>query len=533
MKRKRMKNDWKRFLAALLCGILCLAICPVTVRAAEDTEGTEEVDYYAQAQERKNKEVQSNKIEGWPQGPAIGAEGAILMDAETGTILYAKNIHEHLYPASITKVMTGLLAYENLKMDEMVEFSETAVYSIEFGSSSIGIDPGEALTVEQCLYALFVASANEVAAGLAEKMGGSLDKFPEMMNRRANSLGCKDTNFTNAHGLFNEEHYTSAYDMALIAREFFSHEELAKIANAPTYFMESSDRQPEEFTLFNKHKLINGEIEYDGILGGKTGFVEMSRQTLVTCAERDGMRLICVILMEESPDQFNDTVELFDYGFNNFRKLKIADHEKKYTINNPGFMRLGKDIYGSNSIPFTVSGSGYVCIPKELSFDSLKSEVVYDDSQAESVVRSTMEEGGAGSTQEQASRVIGTIHYSVGDWPVGETEILFTGELPPATTAEATEGATGGSTEAAPETEPEQQYGTAHYSENKSFVDGIKYFFKGIFHSGANGTLYLNVPALLLLIIIASTILIVVIFIVSYIRYLHRRRRRKRRRKKK
>jgi hypothetical protein len=245
------------------------------------------------------------------------------------------------------------------------------------------------------------------------------------------------------------------------------------------------------------------------------------------------MRLICVILMEESPDQFNDTVELFDYGFNNFRKLKIADHEKKYTINNPGFMRLGKDIYGSNSIPFTVSGSGYVCIPKELSFDSLKSEVVYDDSQAESEARTTIEEGEAGSTQEQASRVIGTIHYSVGDWPVGETEILFTGELPPATTAEATEGATGGSTEAAPETEPEQQYGTAHYSENKSFVDGIKYFFKGIFHSGANGTLYLNVPALLLLIIIASTILIVIIFIVSYIRYLNRRRRRRRRRKKK
>ena len=149
------------------------------------------------------------------------------------------------------------------------------------------------------------------------------------------------------------------------------------------------------------------------------------------------------------------------------------------------------------------------------------------------MVRTTIEEGEAGSTQEQASRVIGTIHYSVGDWPVGETEILFTGELPPATTAEATEGATGGSTEAASETEPEQQYGTAHYSENKSFVDGIKYFFKGIFHSGANGTLYLNVPALLLLIIIASTILIVVIFIVSYIRYLHRRRRRKRRRKKK
>ena len=524
-----MKRFGKRFLAALLCGILCLTICPVTVWASEDTE--EEVDYYAEAEERKSEEVQSNKIESWPQGPAIGAEGAILMEADTGTILYAKNIHEHLYPASITKLMTGLLAYENLDMDQMVEFSENAVYSIEFGSSSIGIDPGEALTVEQSLYALFVASANEVAAGLAEKMGGSLDKFPDMMNRRAKSLGCNDSNFMNAHGLFNEEHYSSAYDMALIAREFFSHEELAKIANSPTYFMESSDRQPEEFTLFNKHKLINGEMEYEGIIGGKTGFVEMSRQTLVTCAERDGMRLICVILREESPDQFNDTVELFDYGFNNFRRLKIADHEKKYTINNPGFMRLGKDIYGSNSIPFTVSGSGYVCIPKELSFDSLTSEVKYDDSQAEQVVRSTVEGSEAGSTQEQSDRVIGTIHYSVGEWPVGKTEILFTGELPSATEG-ATEGATDGSTAAAPEEEP-KQYGTAHYSEDMSFVDGIKYFFKGIFHSGANGTMYLDVPALLFLIIIASSVLIVIIFIFSYIRYLNQRRKRRRRRKKK
>ena len=259
-------------------------MCPVSVWAAEETD--EEVDYYAEAEERKSEEIQSNSIQGWPQGPAIGAEGAILMEADSGTVLYAKNIHEHLYPASITKLLTGLLAYEKLSMDDMVEFSETAVFSIEFGSSSIGIDPGEALTVEQSLYALMVASANEVAAGLAEKMGGSLDKFPDMMNSRAESLGCTDSHFTNPHGLFNEEHYTSAYDMALIAREYFSHEELAKIANSPTYFMESSDRQPEEFTLFNKHKLINGEIEYEGILGGKTGFVEMSRQTLVTCADQ-------------------------------------------------------------------------------------------------------------------------------------------------------------------------------------------------------------------------------------------------------
>lgn len=527
-----MRKFGKRFLAILLCGVISMTVCHVPVRAAEDT-GEETTDYNAEAEERKKEEIQSDSIEGWPQGPQIGAEGAVLMEAETGTVLYAKNMHEHLYPASITKVMTGLLAYEKLSMDEMVPFSETAVYSIEFGSSSIGIDPGEALTVEQSLYAMFVASANEVAAGLAEKMGGSLDKFPEMMNKRAKELGCNDTNFKNAHGLFNEEHYTSAYDMALIAREFFSHDDLAQIANAATYYMPATDTQPEEFTLFNKHKLINGEIEYEGILGGKTGYVEMARQTLVTCAERDGMKLICVILREESPNQFYDTVDLFDYGFNNFRMLNISEHEKQYTINNPGFMKLGKDIYGSNSIPFTVSSKGYVCIPREIAFDSLTSEVVYDDSKAEEAVVSTVEEAEAGSTQSEPKKVIGTINYKVGDWPVGETEILFTGDIPVTTRSAASEGATTGMTGPAPEQEPEQQYGTAHYSEDVSFTDGIKYFFKGILHSGANGTMYLNVPALLFLIIIVSAVLIVVIFIFSYMAYLARRRRRSRSRRRK
>ena len=550
-----MKRFGKRFLTLLLCGVLSFSVLPAPVYAEEQSE-EETVDYNAQAEERKKEEIQSDSIKGWPQGPQIGAEGAILMDAETGTILYAKNIHKHLYPASITKIMTGLLAYEKLKMDEMVEFSEQAVYSIEYGSSSIGIDPGEALTVEQSLYAMFVASANEVAAGLAEKMGGSLDKFPDIMNRRAKQLGCKDTHFTNAHGLFNEEHYTSAYDMALISREFFSHEDLAKIANSATYFMESSDRQPEEFTLFNKHKLINGEIEYEGILGGKTGYVEMSRQTLVTCAERDGMKLICVILMEESPNQFYDTIELFDYGFNNFKKLKIADNEKKYTISNPGFMSLGKDIYGSNSIPFMVSGSGYVCIPKDMPFEELDSEVEHSDETVEAVVKEAVENSSSETAAEKeetaegkqeadqaegaakedsaatdSKKVIGKLRYKVGDWEVGSTDILFTGEIS-GMTANASEGATAGTTGAASseETEP---YGTAHYSENRSFVDGIKYFFRGIFHSGANGTMYLNVPALLFLIIIVSAILIVVILIFSYLGYIRRRRRARRRRRKK
>ena len=521
------KKFGKRFFTVLLCGVLSVAAVPVRAQADEDSPD----DYYAQAEERKEEEIQSDLIDGWPDGPKIGAEGAILMEADTGTILYAKNIYEHLYPASITKIMTGLLAYERLDMDEMVPFSETAVYSIEYGSASIGIEPGEAMTVEQSLYAMFVASANEVAAGLAEKVAGSLDKFANMMTIRARQLGARNTHFTNSNGLFNEKHYTCAYDMAVIAREFFSHEELAEIANTDQYYMPASDTQPDEFTLFNKHKLINGEIEYEGIVGGKTGYVEMSRQTLVTCAERDGMKLICVILKEESPDQFYDTVELFDYGFNNFRKLRISDHEKKYTISNPGFMRIGKDIYGSNSIPFTISGKGYVCVPNDVSFDALTSEVESDEN-AEEVVKKTVESSSSGGTGETADdkKVIGTVRYMYKDVPVGNTEIYFTGTI--AAPENAGEGTTAGSSEMAAEQEQER-YGTAHYSENVGFAEGIRYFFKSILHSGANGTLYLDVPALLFLIIIVSAVLIVVIFIFSYMSYLARRRRRSRRRRRK
>ena len=519
------KKFGKRLLTILLCSVLSVSAVPVQVFADEESPD----DYYAQAEERKEEEIQSNLVDGWPDGPKIGAEGAILMEADTGTILYAKNIYEHLYPASITKIMTGLLAYERLDMDEMVPFSETAVYSIEYGSASIGIEPGEAMTVEQSLYAMFVASANEVAAGLAEKVAGSLDKFANMMTIRARQLGARNTHFTNSNGLFNEKHYTCAYDMAVIAREFFSHEELAEIANTDQYYMPASDTQPDEFTLFNKHKLINGEIEYEGIVGGKTGYVEMSRHTLVTCAERDGMKLICVILKEESPDQFYDTVELFDYGFNNFRKLRISDHEKKYTISNPGFMRIGKDIYGSNSIPFTISGRGYVCIPNEVSFDALTSEVESDEN-AEEVVKKTVESSSSGGTGETAAdkKVIGTVRYMHKDVPVGNTEIYFTGTI--AAPENAGEGTTAGSSEIAAEQEPEK-YGTAHYSENVGFAEGIRYFFRSILHSGANGTLYLDVPALLFLIIIVSAVLIVVIFIFSYMAYLARRRRRSRRRR--
>ena len=293
-----------------------------------------------EAEARKALPIQSNEIDNWPAGPQIGAQAAILMDANTGVILYSKNIHERLYPASTTKIMTALLAMERGNLDDMVEFSHEAVFSVPADGSNMGMDEGESITLEECLYGIMVASANEAANAAGEYVSGSIEDFVSLMNERAQEIGCTDTHFVNPNGLHDSQHYTSAYDLALISSLFFRNEMLCKISNTARHHFEATATQPDDFYKNNKHQLINGEIPYEGILGGKTGFTSDSRQTLVTCAEKNGMRLVCVVFKEESPDQFTDTVELFDYGFHNFQVLNISENEEKYNIESTGFLQI-------------------------------------------------------------------------------------------------------------------------------------------------------------------------------------------------
>ncbi len=340
----------------------------------------EELDYPALAEERKSLEIQSNQIENWPAGPAIGAQGAILLEANTGIILYAKNIDEPLYPASTTKLMTCLVAAEHSAMDEIVSFSHDAVFSIEPGSSNMGIDEGQSLPMEECLYGITVGSANEVANAVAEHVAGSMDAFADMMNQKAEELGCTNTHFVNAHGLFDENHYTSARDLALIARAFFQNELLTKIGNTASYHFEATETQPDDFIKRNKHKFITGETSYDGVKGGKTGYTDEARQTLVTCAEKNGMRLICVVLKEESPEQFNDTVKLFDYGFANFAVTNVSENETKYNISGSRFFQTSYDIFGNSKPLLTLNPDSYLILPRTADFADLTSELSYDRS---------------------------------------------------------------------------------------------------------------------------------------------------------
>lgn len=373
----------KRIKRSILSAFLLLSIICTGINAYAAPATTEEA--LAEAEERKSLPVQSNQIENWPAGPAIGAESAILLEANTGVILYAKNIDEKMYPASTTKLMTCLIAAENCELNETVTFSHNAVFSIESGSSNIGIDEGQSMPMEECLYGILAASANEVANAVAEHVAGSTEAFAEMMNEKAAELGCKNTHFVNAHGLFDEDHYTSAYDLALIAKAFFQNELLAKIGNTSSHHFEATATQPDDFIVRNKHQLITGAIPYEGIKGGKTGYTDEARQTLVTCAEQKGMKLICVIMKEESPEQFYDTVKLFDYGFTNFSVINVSENETRYSIQNSNFFNTSNDIFGDSNPILALNTDSYLIVPKAASFDELDSEISYDTDNEEEI----------------------------------------------------------------------------------------------------------------------------------------------------
>lgn len=252
--------------------------------------------------------------------PAVVAESAILMDVDTGVTLYEKNIHTKQYPASITKLLTCLVAVENSELTDVVTFSHEAVYGIERGSSNIGIDEGEQLTMLDCYYAAMLESANEVSSGIAEHVGGSIEGFADMMNAKVQELGGTDSHFVNANGLQNEDHYTSAQDMALIGQAFFQNELLSEISGTVFYHIDATPTQKDEIDLRNHHRMLPGcqlsrKRTYEYTIGGKTGYTDVARQTLVTCAQKDGHRLICVVLKDETPNHYLDSIELFQYGF--------------------------------------------------------------------------------------------------------------------------------------------------------------------------------------------------------------------------
>ena len=257
---------------------------------------------------------------GWPQGPEIAEETGILMEATTGQVLFDKEMDEIRYPASTTKIMTALLILENVKdLSQTVTFTDVITPDLAPGNSTINAQIGEQLTVEECLYGIMLASANEVCTQMAVYVAGSVENFVSMMNKRAAELGCENTHFVNANGLPDPNHYTTAHDLARILAEAIKNEDFCKISGSASYTIPPTNMTPYSRNLENSNALIKeGEYHYEGVIAGKTGHTEAAKNTLVTAASRGGMTLVCVVLRSDGENRFIDTVSLFDYGFNNF-----------------------------------------------------------------------------------------------------------------------------------------------------------------------------------------------------------------------
>jgi len=587
------------------------AIAKVKDEAIYNADGLE--DYMAEREKRKSEPIQTNSTAGWPEGPRVGAAGAVIMDADSGEILYGKNIYKHLYPASITKLMTALLAYENLDLADHITFSENAVYGIESGSSNIGMDVGQSITVEEALYGLLIASANEVAIALGEKVSGSEKDFADLMNERARQLGCENTNFVTLNGLHDRNHYTCAYDMALIARQIYQHTDLIRYMSDYNYHFVKSEKQPDDFWISNTNDFLTGEMEYDGIVGGKTGYTDQARETLVTFAEREDVHLICVIIKEEPPYEYYDTIDLLNYAFDNFTKVNIKESERKYTLSSPDFLSFGPDIFGKSEPAYRIEETSSLMIPKKASFSDLDSEIIpltYEtasgqdsgtastgsaeeqavdkpdqqteeetDKQTEDQTDKKAEDKADKQTEAQAgtrtdsstglsgsslpeinrkdgSRLLGQIHYSYHGYDLTTADVLFlpvqkklfprktsltadnSGEgsssglesssLENAGLLQEEDTTNGDGTETVKQDESTEETNTVNAIQEE--IHGIRAFFFNTVHTGAHGSIYINILVVLPLLLIVSFFLCVFFFINSYFARLKRMRMRKTRR---
>ena len=309
MKRK------KRLSAALLALGICISlISPVPAKAAEVTENTG---------------ISTNAIPGWPQAQDITSTAAVVVEESTSTILYAKNMDQPLYPSSAVKIMTCLVALENSSLDEQVTMTETGVAEVTDGSANISSQLGEVFTMEQCLYAIMVGSANDIALQVAEHVSGSVEAFVQKMNEKAKEVGCKDTVFTNPTGLPDENQHTTAHDLARITRAAMQNDTLRTISSSVSYTIPATNLSGGDRVLTSNFTMIKpgDPAYYQGCLGGKEGFTQASGSVLATAANRNGMTLICVVLNGASGQTDDEAIALLDYGFNNFKKISLGNND--------------------------------------------------------------------------------------------------------------------------------------------------------------------------------------------------------------
>ncbi len=316
-----------------------------------------------------------------PTFPELVSDKLVVMDADTGEVLYQRNGDLQCYPASTTKLLTALLSIENCAMDEVVTYSKACIESIEYGDANAAISVGEELTVEQSLYCLLLRSANDAAYGLAEHTSGNISSFAELMNMRAQMLGCENTHFTNASGLHDSGHYSTPYDMSLIARECMQNKTLMSILNY-TKIYTIAPTNTSNFTRYYRHRYAmveGGAYAYPYSLGGKTGFTENAACCLISYAQKDDLRLIVTIMDSTDDGRYLDTIALFNYYFNNFHKVYLSELSDGLSSDAASVLSLTKEISSTHNVNVGFTEGSYLLVPNAYGAEDLTSIVTYSD----------------------------------------------------------------------------------------------------------------------------------------------------------
>ena len=258
--------------------------------------------------------------------PTIYSQAAILVDSKDGTVIYEKNSNERMFPASTTKILTGIIAIEKCSLDEKVIASENAINSIKSGYTNANIQVGEELSIENLLYALLIKSANEAANVIAEYIAGSTDNFANIMNEKAVELGCKNTHFVNANGVHDDNHYTTASDLAIIAEYCMKNETFLKIVATESYTLPATPQYPSDDRILensNSLQIPGHRYYYPYAIGMKTGFTSQAKNCLIAASKKDDLELISIVLHAEQTEdgksaRYCDSISLLEYGYNNY-----------------------------------------------------------------------------------------------------------------------------------------------------------------------------------------------------------------------
>lgn len=299
--------------------------------------------------------------------PKINAESSILIDANTGQVLYSKDENAKHFPASTTKILTALVVLDNTNLKDVVTIGHNPPFA---DGSSIGLKEGEKFTVETLLTGLLLESGNDCAEALAEHVGGSIKNFAKMMNEKAKELGCTDSNFENPSGLPNNKHVTTAHDLALIMRAALDNPNYIKISRIVSTQLPASNLDGEKRWVNNHNYLLNknSKYYYKYTLAGKSGYTDVARHTFVISGEKNGERLIAVFLKaNDKVKNYKDMANLLDYGFNNFKEVKL--YSKNEVIEN---LKITKDlnlpIVLGNNVLFATEKSNNDSINKSLKY---------------------------------------------------------------------------------------------------------------------------------------------------------------------